>query len=34
MELYEHANISVLGIKCLTGVKLKFMLLAFFLKGF
>lgn len=34
MELYEHSNISVLGIKVLTTIELKSMVLAFFLEGF
>lgn len=34
MELYKHSNISIWGIKILRGIKLKSMLLAFFLGGF
>lgn len=34
MEICQHSNISILGIKCLIAIKLKSMLLAFFLKGF
>lgn len=34
MELYKHSNVLIWGIKILTGIKLKSMLLAFFLGGF
>lgn len=34
MELYEHSYISVLGIKVLIAIKLKYIFLAFLFMGF